>query len=335
MAETARITLIIGKDEFAANREAARVYAQVCKIDPAAVRYDIRADDEFAHNAISDSLSPSLFGEPNVLVISMLNEATDEVAELLEKICPALPDEVWLIGLHPGGVKGKRLLDQLRKAGATEIKADPPKPEVIMAELKASFKKHKKAIDDDALDFLHTAVGNSLGALHAAVSQLCNDVEDPAITLAAVKQFYNGVGEIDLWDLGSTMWEAKPLELLHKFRWALELDSGASVVSVIAMTNTLRTLVAFAKAPEGLRDGELASICKVPPSRIKDLRRYKRMWTPQQLEQAVVLLAAADRASKGTKYVAGVPGGASLDKLQSAYLMEQDFLQIRPIRSDA
>ena len=324
---------MVGKDDFAATREVQNAFSLIAKADSAAVRYDIAADEEAAAAAIANSLSPSLFGEPNVLVIHGLDEATEEVSAALEKLVSAQPDDVWLIGTHPGGVKGKRLLDILRKAGAIEVKADPPKAEELIAELKSVFKKHKKTVDTEALEFLHLAIGSSLGALHAAASQLCNDIESTHITIEQIREFYNGVGEVDVWALGAAMWEAKPLEVLHKFRWALELDSGSSVVSVISLANSLRSFIKFASAPAGLRDGELAALAGVPPWKLRDLRKYKSLWSPEQLEQAVILLAQADRASKGTKYVPGLPGGHSLDKLQSNYLIEQDFLAIRPGRA--
>ena len=37
-------------------------------------------------------------------------------------------DEVAMVLVHPGGQRGKGLLDRLRKAGAREVKAEAPKP---------------------------------------------------------------------------------------------------------------------------------------------------------------------------------------------------------------
>jgi DNA polymerase III delta subunit len=81
-----------------------------------------------------------------------------------------------------------------------------------------------------------------------------------------------------------------------------------------------------------MSEGELAGLLGVPPWRISTLRQMKAKWTPEQLARAARLLALADRASKGTTYQAGIPGGTSLEDEQAQYEIEKALLAVRPPR---
>ena len=73
---------------------------------------------------IADALAPSLFSERRALIIKDLqdlpDEAKDEVTRYLEQPDPTMT----VIFVHKGGVKGKALLDAIKKA----------KPEIIACE---------------------------------------------------------------------------------------------------------------------------------------------------------------------------------------------------------
>jgi DNA polymerase III delta subunit len=78
-----------------------------------------------------------------------------------------------------------------------------------------------------------------------------------------------------------------------------------------------------------MRENDLAGFVGVHPFKLRLLAAQKRKWNPEQLAAATRLLALADRASKGTSYAAGLPGGNSLDQVQTRYLIEKHILAIR------
>ena len=302
--------------------------------DPNTVRVDIAAGNESAFGQFIATLSPSLFGETNVVVLSDVDQATDSLAEGLPSALGDIPDHVYLVITHPGGVKGKRLLEAIKAAGAREANCSELKGKDLEAAIVAEFKRHGCKVTADAISQLTTAVGTGLGELMAAVSQLCADIDSSMIDGAAVAQYYEGVSDVSGWQVSDAMWSARPVDVLEKLRWAIEADDHAAIPIIIAITNGLRALLKFASAPAGLNENELAGLVGVPPWRIKQLRSQKQRWNPEQLELATRLLLLADRSSKGTVYHVGVPGGLSLDPVQSHYEIEKLLLAIRPPRAD-
>lgn len=328
----AHLVLAVGKEPVLVGRAISQVVHAARAADPAAVRADIPAGGEDSAAALAVALSPSLFGETTVVVVTGLDEATDGVAEVLTATVGDLPEHVRLVCTHPGGVKGKRLLDTLRKAGALEAACAELKGRDLAAALHAEFRAHRRKATDEAIEHLIESKGTNLGELLAAVSQLCIDTDADPVDAAAVAEYYAGVAEVKGWDVSDSMWQAKPVEVLEQFRWALTQDRNAASTVMYAISHGLRTLLRFASAPAGMSDNELAGLVGVPPWRLKNLRQMKRMWTPDQLARAARLLVLADRASKGTVYEIGVPGGASLEAEQAQYEMEKALLAVRPPR---
>lgn len=324
------LILTVGKESVLVSRVIEGVIASARNSDPNFIRQEIVASSDSAASEFATAMSPSLFGELTVLIVSGIDGASDELADQINLNLAQIPNHIRIVFTHPGGVKGKRLLDQIRKAGAVEANCSELKGKDLEAALSAEFKKFGKKITADALTQLQTSVGSGLGELLSAVSQLCADVETELIDEEQVKTYYSGVSDVMGWTLSDAMWNAQPLEVLEQLRWSLQGDSSSAVPAIMAISNGLRALVKFAGAPAGLSENELASHVGVPPWKLRMLRNQKNRWTPEQLATAARLLAQADRASKGTSYDPAIPGGKSLDQVQSAYRIEKDLMAIRP-----
>lgn len=327
--DQAHVVLAVGKEAILIQQVIEGVMSSARKADPSAVRQDIAADDETAAGELVNALSPSLFGELTVIVLQGIDSATDDVSAILLAALSDLPEHVRLVVTHPGGVKGKKLLDTIRKAKVLEANCEALKAKDLDAALIAEFKKHNRKATSGAITTLKTSIGSGLGELLAAVSQLCADVEVDVIDEVEVARYYAGVVGVMGWDLSDAMWNAQPVELLEKFRWVMTNDSGAAVPSVSAISSGLRSLIKYASAPANMSENELAPLVGVPPWKLKFLRAQKAKWHPDQLAVAARLLALADRSSKGTVYDVAIPGGRSLESSQTLYHMEKEFLAIR------
>lgn len=326
------VVLAVGKEPTLIARVIEGVMKSAHKEDPNVVRVDISASDETAITELATSLSPSLFGEMNVIIVSDMDSATDEVGDLILRTCEEVPEHVRLVLLHPGGVKGKKLLDTVRKSGVLEASTAELKGRDLEAALTAEFRRHNRKATAGAISALQQAIGANLSELLGAISQLCADAEEEIIDEVVVGQYYEGVADVKGWTVSDSLWNAKPVEVLEQFRWAIAQDSGASPAIIASLANGLRALIKYAGAPTGMSDGEVASMLGVPPWRIKSLRAQKAKWNPDQLAAATRLLALADRASKGTTYDVAVTGGVSLDPEQSLYSIEKNLMAIRPPR---
>ena len=116
-----------------------------------------------AAGVITGRWSPSLFGEFTVIVVNDLQDSPDDVAAELTSLLADPPDNVALVLVHPGGVKGKALLDRARKAGAVvveakQIKWESDKVHFAQSEFAAGHRK----ITADAAAALVDAVGSDL-----------------------------------------------------------------------------------------------------------------------------------------------------------------------------
>lgn len=329
-AANAQLLLAVGKEQVLVQRVIEQAVTAARKADPQTVRQDIVASNESSATDLSMSLSPSLFGESMLVVVSGIDGATDDLAALLESAVADIPDHVRLVITHPGGVKGKRLLDIIRKAGAVEANCGELKNADLESALVAEFKKHNRKVSSDAIAALREAVGSDLAELLAAVSQLSSDIESDMIDAADVAQYYEGINEVAGYQLSDAMWNATPIELLQKLSWSLERDPGSGVVAAMAIASGLRSLIRYASAPAGLSENEMAAHVGCPPWKLRYLRTQKAKWNPDQLAQAAHLLVLADRASKGTVYDAHIPGGRSLENIQVRYHLEQSLIAIRP-----
>lgn len=329
-----RLLLAMGKETVLVQQAIEHAMSQARAHDPNTVRIDITASSENSFSQLATALSPSLFGETNVVVLSDIDQASDSLAEQLPAALSSIPDHIFLVITHPGGVKGKRLVDAIKKAGAREANCSELKGKDLEAAIIAEFKRNGCKVTPDAVIHLITAVGTGLGELMAAVSQLCADIEGTLIDGQSVSTYYAGISDVSGWQVSDAMWNAKPVEVLEKLRWAIESDDHAAIPLIVSITSGLRALLKYASAPAGMGENELAGLVGVPPWRIKQLRIQKQKWTPDQLERATRLLLLADRSSKGTMYSPGTPGGLSLDPLQSHYEIEKLLLAIRPPHQD-
>ena len=106
---------------------------------------------EIEVGVITDSLAPSLFSDTRIVVIKeiqdLASECSDEVASYLENTDENLTLVLW----HKGGVKGKALVDKIKKAKAELITAevikkslDYDKPLLIRYAKKPTLNLHKE-----------------------------------------------------------------------------------------------------------------------------------------------------------------------------------------------
>lgn len=327
---SSNLMLAVGKEQVLVSRAIESAIAAAREIDENFVRQEIVASNDSAAMEFANAMSPSLFGELTVLIVAGIDSATEELSEQIKMYVSAVPEHIRLVFTHPGGVKGKKLLETIRKAGALEANCSELKAKDLESALVAEFRKHGRKVTADAITQLQTSVGNGLGELLSAVSQLCSDIEAEVIDAQHVSTYYSGVSDVMGWTLSDAMWNAQPLEVLEQLRWSLQSDNSSAVPAISAISNGLRALVKFAGAPAGMSENELAGIVGVPPWKLRLLRNQKNKWTPEQLATAARLLAQADRASKGTSYDPAVPGGKSLDSVQSQYRIEKDLMAIRP-----
>jgi len=317
----AGLTLLVGGEEFLVARAVARVMAAARAVDPAAERREVDLAEPAGLGALQSALSPSLFAEAAVVVVREVAEASeDAVVGLLAGVAD-LPEETWVVVVHPGS-KAKKVLDRLRaqavrdgiaEVACTEVKKGRPTRELLQAEARAAGRR----LTDDGADALALALGSDIGLLVGALEQLLADVPEDPIDAAVVTATFSGVAEISGFQLADAVWEGRARLALQRLRWGLTSQTVTGPGAVGSLAAGLRALVRVSGTPRGLPDADVARAAGVPPFKVRSIRQAAQSWEAGRLADAVIALAALDAQVKG-----GLRPGESLEPAQKEHAIE-------------
>ena len=308
--------LLLGSESALADRAMGKLMAQF-KEASAEITTIFSADAIVGD--IADALSPSLFSEKRVLIIrdlqDLLMEVQDEVTRYLDDMDPT----ITVVFIHKGGVKGKALLDTIKKTKPEIITCEPLKKESE----KQDFVKNMmldlgRKITPSAVAALVSAVGNELRELSAACSQIASDTTG-VIDESMIDKYHQGRIETTGFDVADATLEGDTTKALLALRSAIA--SGTDPVMVTsAIASALRALAKVSGANRGSKSFELAGVLGMAPWQIDKARRQLSSWTPRGIATAVAAIAQADAAVKG----------ASVDPI---YALERAVSEIARARS--
>ncbi|MEZ5115793.1 MAG: hypothetical protein R2737_05945 [Candidatus Nanopelagicales bacterium] len=325
-ARPADATLLVGPEPVLVDRALADLVAAVRRIEPTAEvrRLDASADD--AAGALAEALGPTLFGDAAVVVVRGVEAADQATVDVLLRALSEPEPGTWVVVIHPGGAKGKKVLEAARATGAAEVAC----PEVRKGRdaldfLAKEVARHRRAATREALAALYDAVGHDVRLLSAAVDQLCVDVETDPIGVEEVARYFGGVAEVSGFQISDAVWERRPVDALRYLRWAAEAGDRGRIgpATVGAVASGLRGLVRYAGAPRGVPEATVAKEVGVPPWKLRVLRGQLQRWRPEQLARGVVRLAEADAAVKG-----GLREGENLDTAQKLLALERLVVEV-------
>lgn len=296
-AEVPPITLVTGSEAFLAERAVAAVVRRVRQADPEADVSRAAAGD-LTPGGVAEMLSPSLFAAGRVAVVEGIDQADDALADALVQVAAAPPDDVAVVLVHPGGVKGKRMLDALRRIGVAEERCDPLKrPEDQVDFVVREVRRHRGQVEPEAATLLVEVLGGDLRGLASMSEQLVAD-GDGTVTARQVACYVEGRADVKGWTIADHAVTGRTAQALTELRWALATGTDPVIV-VGALASSLRTLTRLAAVPRGYRDADVARDLNVPPWKVRVLRGQLRGWTPDRLAQALQQVAEADLAVKG------------------------------------
>ncbi|WP_344082109.1 DNA polymerase III subunit delta [Luedemannella helvata] len=288
--------LVVGDEEFLAERAVNEVIAAARAADPDTVVSEHRAADTTPAE-FENVVSPSLFGGRRVVVIQAAQDAKKDLAAALLSYVGDPDPDITLVFSHAGGAKGKALADGVRAAGA----------EVTTA---AKLTKHRERIDfiraevrrlggtcpEAAAEALLTAVGNDLRDIAAACAQLVADTGG-RVDSATIARYYRGRAEVSGFTVADATMVGDVGGALEALRWALYI--GVDPVPIAdALADGIRTVARVAGAGRG-NAYQLASTLGMPPWKVERAQRQARGWTADGLVDAMRVAADCNAAVKG------------------------------------
>lgn len=240
----------------------------------------------------------SLFSRATAVVLRQLGDVDRQLVDLVVETAADPAEDLCLVLVHPGGVKGKGILDKLRKAKVHKVDAVAPKPWKVPDFISGEARRAGLRMDADAVAALHQSLGSDLRTLAAAVAQLAADAEGP-VDAEAVHTYFGGRVEVTSYAVADAVLAGRVDEALEKLRWALS-TGVAPVLVTSAMATGLRSLGRYLDArTQRMGDGQIASAIGVPPWKLKDLESQRRRWDRLAVARAMRQVATADAAVKG------------------------------------
>lgn len=248
---------------------------------------------------IADALAPSLFSERRALVLKDLqdldDECKDEITRYLENIDPTMT----VIFIHKGGVKGKALLDAIKKAKPEIVACDALKKEAEKEQfVKELFLDNGRKATPGAIKALVGALGSDLRELQQAVSQVSLDAPKGTIDEEIIDTFHKGRVETTGFDVADATIDGQLPTALVCLRSALETGTDPVMVTS-AIASSLRNLAKVSGTNRGAKSFELAGELGMAPWQIDKARRQLAGWTPRGIAAAVEAVAKADADVKG------------------------------------
>jgi len=292
----APLRLVLGDEELLVSRAVGDVVAAARAADAESDVRDLTAA-ELTAGDLYDLLSPSLFGGRRVVVVRGAHEAKTDVVDALRGYVADPADEVVLVVLHPGGARGKALVDALRAAGAAVVEC----PKVTRVEERLAFVRAEVAraggsITPEAVAVLLDAVGNDLRELATACSQLVADTGG-RVDGAAVTRYHRGRAEVTGFAVADRAVVGDVPGALEALRWALAVGV-AHVLVADALADGVRSIARVSAAGRG-NPYAMAGALGMPPWKVKRAQSQARGWSDVGLSRAMQVVAELNAGVKG------------------------------------
>jgi DNA polymerase-3 subunit delta len=289
------ITLIQGGEELLADRAISEAVAA----SKGATATHLSAET-LELGQITDALAPSLFGDARLIIIKDIQDLAADLGDEISSYIENPDEEVHFVLWHKGGVKGKALLEKIKKLKPTLVAAEAIKKESDKVDfVRSEFARLGRKISPGAVQAIVAALGSDMRELSGVCSQLASDTPaGSAITEDDVAKFQQGRVETTGFDVADAVLDGKTDLALVTLRQAL--DTGVDPVMIIsALGGSLRALAKVSGANRSAKSFELAGSLGLSPWQIDKARRQLTGWTPATLAGAVVALSQADADIKG------------------------------------
>ena len=192
--------IVYGGDAFINEQTTRDLCHKALTVRPDAelIELDATTTDQYAFN---EAVSPSLLSDTAIVHIANLQNADDKLGEAIttycKQACKDPSNSSIIICQHEGGNKGKRLIDQLTRAGAgKEDIPDLKKPEAKLNFVLAQFERHNRRVEPAAAQQLVDVLGERTGELAAMCNQLCFDFDDNPIGINRVNQYLTSNAQV-------------------------------------------------------------------------------------------------------------------------------------------
>ena len=257
------------------------------------------SSDDVAAGRFAEAVGGSLFASSSIVVVRDLTALPADQDDLIVRTAAHPGDDLCLTIVHPGGVKGKALLDKLGKVGVPRSAVSPVKPWQLPQFVTAEAKRVKLHVDGPAATALVDAVGTDLPAIASAVAQLASDWPGERVSVELVNRYFAGRAEVSGFAISDAVLSGRTEQALRLLRWGFDTGTPAPLVTS-ALASGLRAIGKYlGLGGQRLSEGDTARLLGVQPWKIKDVATQAKGWTPAGVASAITAVAQADAETKG------------------------------------
>ena len=249
--------------------------------------------------AIAEATAPSLFAENRILIVKNLQELDSELHGEVDRYIEDPDPNLVLVLMHRGGVKGKGLLDRIKKRASEVFPAEALKRASDRMEfLNQEFKFLKRKITPAALAALVAGYAD-MREMVSASRQIANDTpKDRAIEEDDVLNHTRGRKLTTGFDVADAVMAKDPKKALVTTRYAF--DSGIEPIQILsAVTMSVKSMLKVIDLPRSTKSFEVAGELAMAPWQIDKARRQLASWSDEDFDLALNEIVRADWAVKG------------------------------------
>lgn len=299
--EQARVYLIVGGEEFLAERRRQQVVDETRRITgDADLPVEMRKASDIDAGELAELLSPSLFGEDRIVVVTGLAEAAKSTAQLIEAAVADPAPGVVLVLQHTGKGRQKSLITSLPKSAPSGmlkvLSAEELKGRERTAFVDAEFRDAGVRATPDVVEAVLDAVGTNLRDVASAVSQLVSDTGGKVST-EAVHRYYQGAAEVSGFDVAEYAVSGQVDRAIGASRRALQLG-----VPHVLLASALSGMVGDIAKVHGvgrINARSQAAEFGMAPWKLEKTVRLARMWSASGIAAAVQVASELDAGVKG------------------------------------
>lgn len=292
------LVLIVGPEAYLAEQHLAELLADARAEFPMATVNTVDAA-LLTEGQLLEMTGSALLAAESVAVVTAADLLPSELTDTLIGVAKDIPPETLLVVVHPGGVRGKGVLDKLKPLARRIIDSPALKPWELAKFATDRARRLGARLDGEAAQQLVDAVGSEARSIAGAVEQLASDSSAPTLTAAHVRRYFAGRAEVSSFAVADDVLAGNYGPAMEKLRWAL--STGVPPVLVTsALAGQFRALGKYFEARADRRpEPAIAKDVGVPPWKLKDLARQARAWSPAAVGAAIKAVATADAAVKG------------------------------------
>lgn len=292
------LVLVTGPEAYLADQQLAEILSDARAEHPQATVNIVEAS-ALTQGQLLEMTGSALFAAESVAVVTGADLLPPELLETLVGVAKDVPLETLLVVVHPGGARGKNVLDKLKPLARRTIDCPALKPWELARFAADRARRLGTRLDAEAAQQLVDAVGSETRAIAGAVEQLASDSSAATLSAAHVRRYFAGRAEVTSFAVADDVLSGSYGTAVEKLRWALS-TGVAPVLVTSALAGSFRALGKYVDARADRRpEPAIAKDVGVPPWKLKDLAKQARAWSPSAVGAAIKAVAKADADVKG------------------------------------